>query len=637
MVKNIHCLRPGTRLIGHYVIYSVLGQGGFGITYMGMDELHQTKVAIKEYFPQGIVTRNVDYGDDITITYVGQEANYLNGKQHFIDEAHIMLQFDKNQGIVDVIDFFEVNNTAYIVMEYLDGITLKQYLKEKGRISAEDIQMLMVPLMESLDEIHSQGLIHRDISPDNIMVLSNGDIKLMDFGAARAYTDFGERSLSVVLKPGYAPPEQYQTHGVQGPWTDIYALCATIYKCITGKTPPDAIQRVMDDTLQLPSDFGVVLPASMEMALIKGMNISPQQRYQDMKSFCDDFYRMTETAISEQRMKEKAEPQEKMPQHKSSFMKIAAVLLCIVLGCGGIGYYFAAKDQTKEPSKITAASSGTSDNTQLSIENPIIEEDSSMEAGQKVTWDCLWFGCYPQEEITEDNGAIYTNLKNTEDWDQKNDVTIDGIKYHKRNGAYFQYKPIKWRVLKKQEGEVFLIADAVLTKKPYNEKRKSVTWENSTLRTWLNKNFMNLAFSEEEQTAINQTEMKNRDNLKLGTKGGNKTFDKIFLLSQSQVYGTTTAEEYGFVKDSTCKDEARKGKNITGEKISWWLRSPGKAGDYAACVSYDGWIHHDGCNVSCQNDGIRPVLHLNLAFLDVYSYAGTVCSDGTEEEVKLQQ
>ena len=112
MVKNIHCLRPGTRLIGHYVIYSVLGQGGFGITYMGMDELHQTKVAIKEYFPQGIVTRNVDYGDDVTITYVGQEANYLNGKQHFIDEAHIMLQFDKNQGIVDVIDFFEVNGVA---------------------------------------------------------------------------------------------------------------------------------------------------------------------------------------------------------------------------------------------------------------------------------------------------------------------------------------------------------------------------------------------------------------------------------------------------------------------------------------------------------------------------------------------
>lgn len=636
MVKNIHCLRPGTRLIGHYVIYSVLGQGGFGITYMGMDELHQTKVAIKEYFPQGIVTRNVDYGDDVTITYVGQEANYLNGKQHFIDEAHIMLQFDKNQGIVDVIDFFEVNNTAYIVMEYLDGITLKQYLKEKGRISAEDIQMLMVPLMESLDEIHSQGLIHRDISPDNIMVLSNGDIKLMDFGAARAYTDFGERSLSVVLKPGYAPPEQYQTHGVQGPWTDIYALCATIYKCITGKTPPDAIQRVMDDTLQLPSDFGVVLPASMEMALIKGMSISPQQRYQDIKVFCDDFYRMTEPGISEQRNKEKAELQEKSAKSKKSFIKIVAAILCIVLGCGGIGYYYATKDQTKEAIKTAVQSTDTSEDVQLSIKSPVIEEASSMEGGQKVTWDCLWFGSYPQKEITEDDGTIYIDLKNTEDWDQKNDVTLDGIKYHKRNGSYFQYKPIKWRVLKKQEGEVFLMADTVLTKKPYNEKRKSVTWEKSTLRTWLNKNFMNLAFSEEEQAAINQTEMGNKDNIKLGTKDRNKTFDRIFLLSQSQVYGTTTAEEYGFVKDSTCKDEARKGKNITGEKISWWLRSPGKAGDYAACVSYDGWIHHDGCNVSCQNDGVRPVFHLNLAFSDVYSYAGTVCSDGTEE-VELQQ
>ena len=290
MVKNIHCLRPGTRLIGHYVIYSVLGQGGFGITYMGMDELHQTKVAIKEYFPQGIVTRNVDYGDDVTITYVGQEANYLNGKQHFIDEAHIMLQFDKNQGIVDVIDFFEVNNTAYIVMEYLDGITLKQYLKEKGRISAEDIQMLMVPLMESLDEIHSQGLIHRDISPDNIMVLSNGDIKLMDFGAARAYTDFGERSLSVVLKPGYAPPEQYQTHGVQGPWTDIYALGATMYQCLTGRKPDDATKRSLEDTLVSPSMLGVRIAPPVEYAIMRALQIRPADRYRNLGEFCEDLY-----------------------------------------------------------------------------------------------------------------------------------------------------------------------------------------------------------------------------------------------------------------------------------------------------------------------------------------------------------
>ena len=120
-------------------------------------------------------------------------------------------------------------------MEYLEGITLKQYLREIQRIAPEDLIELLVPLIESLDEIHSQGMIHRDISPDNIMVLPDGRIKLMDFGAARDYTEFGEKSLSIVLKPGYAPPEQYQTHGIQGPWTDIYALCATMYKCITGE------------------------------------------------------------------------------------------------------------------------------------------------------------------------------------------------------------------------------------------------------------------------------------------------------------------------------------------------------------------------------------------------------------------
>ena len=123
---------------------------------------------------------------------------------------------------------------------------------------------LFVPLIESLDEIHSQGLIHRDISPDNIMVLLGGKIKLMDFGAVRDYTDFGEKSLSLILKPGYAPPEQYQTHGVQGPWTDIYALCATMYKCLTGENPPDAIERVMDDNLKEISEFGIPVSKQME-------------------------------------------------------------------------------------------------------------------------------------------------------------------------------------------------------------------------------------------------------------------------------------------------------------------------------------------------------------------------------------
>ena len=201
-----------------------------------------------------------------------------------------MAKFSKDEGIVKALDFFEINNTAYIVMEYLEGITLKQYIRENQRITLEELVRLLVPLIESLDEIHSQGMIHRDISPDNIMVLPDGRIKLMDFGAARDYTKFGEKTLSIVLKPGYAPPEQYQTHGIQGPWTDIYALCATMYKCITGENPPDAIERVMDDSLKKISEFGIVIPPQEEAAIIKGMSVSAKDRYQDIKDFCEDLY-----------------------------------------------------------------------------------------------------------------------------------------------------------------------------------------------------------------------------------------------------------------------------------------------------------------------------------------------------------
>ena len=334
MKKNLHYLRKETRLIGRYTIKSVLGQGGFGITYLGMDELYQRKVAIKEFFPQGIVTRNTEYEDTVTVTYVEEKADYEKGKERFLKEARTMAKFSKNEGIVKVLDFFEINNTAYIVMEYLEGITLKQYIRENQRITLEELVRLLVPLIESLDEIHSQGMIHRDISPDNIMVLPDGRIKLMDFGAARDYTKFGEKTLSIVLKPGYAPPEQYQTHGIQGPWTDIYALCATMYKCITGENPPDAIERVMDDHLKKISAFGISVLPQIEEAIIKGMSVAANDRYQNVGDFCEDLYggyeensvpeaeesqSQVETELAEQSVEAKADIlQEEVPQGKYS-------------------------------------------------------------------------------------------------------------------------------------------------------------------------------------------------------------------------------------------------------------------------------------------------------------------------------
>ena len=592
MEENLHCLRKGTRLIGRYIIEGVLGQGGFGITYLGIDELHEKKVAIKEFFPQGIVTRNIEYQDTVTVTFVGEKDNYEKGKERFLKEARTMAKFSKDEGIVKALDFFEINNTAYIVMEYLEGITLKQYLRENQRIAPEDLIELLVPLIESLDEIHSQGMIHRDISPDNIMVLPDGRIKLMDFGAARDYTEFGEKSLSIVLKPGYAPPEQYQTHGIQGPWTDIYALCATMYKCITGENPPDAIERVMDDHLKKISEFGIVIPPQEEAAIIKGMSVSAKDRYQDIKDFCEDLYGgYEETSV---------------PENKESEVEI----------------------ETSSEIKVTEIAE--QQKSQYILRNPKVEDDSSTESGKKVTWNCLWFGSYPQSQITAEDGEIYTILTNIDNWNKNGDVIIENTKYHKTEKDYFKYEPIKWRILQSENGEAFLLSDVILDKQLYNENDKYVTWEKSSLRAWLNKKFINTAFSDEEKEKINITEIVNQDNPVYGTEGGNNTFDKIFLLSLSEVSEQQDGEKYGFLDDEirAC------GKSDFSKTVSWWwLRSPGRNSFSAAEVDCCGWILRCGVDVCYDSDGVRPALHLNLSSSNLFSYAGTVSSDGTKNEV----
>ena len=592
MEENLHCLRKGTRLIGRYTIEGVLGQGGFGITYLGIDELHEKKVAIKEFFPQGIVTRNIEYQDTVTVTFVGEKDNYEKGKERFLKEARTMAKFSKDEGIVKALDFFEINNTAYIVMEYLEGITLKQYLRENQRIALEDLIELLVPLIESLDEIHSQGMIHRDISPDNIMVLPDGRIKLMDFGAARDYTEFGEKSLSIVLKPGYAPPEQYQTHGIQGPWTDIYALCATMYKCITGENPPDAIERVMDDSLKKISEFGIAIPPQEEAAIIKGMSVSAKDRYQDIKDFCEDLYGgYEETPASE---------------NEESEVEI------------------------ETGSEIKVIEIAEQQKSQYILHNPKVEDDSSTESGKKVTWNCLWFGSYPQSQITAEDGEIYTILTNIDNWNKNGDVIIENTKYHKTEKDYFKYEPIKWRVLQSENGEAFLLSDVILDKQLYNENDKYVTWEKSSLRAWINKKFIKRAFIDEEREKINITEIVNQDNPVYGTEGGNNTFDKIFLLSLSEVSEQQDGEKYGFLDDEirAC------GKSDFSKTGSWWwLRSPGYDSGYAAGVYDYGWVYRYGHDVGSSGDGVRPALHLNLSSSNLFSYAGTVSSDGTENEV----
>jgi len=280
-----HLLRPRTILNGKYLLGKVLGQGGFGITYIGWDLNLDIKVAIKEYYPSGFVTREMSSTGSSTVQpFTGSQGEYfIQGREKFINEARILAKFFALPGIVSIKDFFQENGTAYISMEFIDGQTLKDYLADMGgSLPAGRVFDLMKPVMYSLAEVHNAGLIHRDISPDNIMISSDSQMKLLDFGAARDFTDSGNKSLSVMLKPGFAPEEQYRSRGVQGPWTDVYALSATIYRCITGVTPEESVERVRMDEVKPPAILGIPVDPTREAALMRGMAVLQEYRFQNV-------------------------------------------------------------------------------------------------------------------------------------------------------------------------------------------------------------------------------------------------------------------------------------------------------------------------------------------------------------------
>ena len=277
----IYRLKPGTILNKKFIVGNCLGEGGFGITYIGRDMTLDRKVAIKEYFPNGYVNRNNNITQVVTATTENRVTFFKKGLENFLGEARNVAKLNDVPGIVDVREYFEENNTAYIIMEYLDGINLSSYLKQNGNFPPAEIFQLMYPITRSLQKIHEEGIIHRDISPDNIMYLKNGTLKLMDFGSARYFTN-SQKEMSVMIKQGYAPEEQYSKNGDQGPWTDVYGLCATMYRCITGLVPQDAIDRIKNDTLKSPKELGFPISDAMNNTLMHGLAVFKNDRCKDM-------------------------------------------------------------------------------------------------------------------------------------------------------------------------------------------------------------------------------------------------------------------------------------------------------------------------------------------------------------------
>ena len=351
---------------------------------------------------------------------------------------------------------------------------------------------------------------------------------------------------------------------------------------------------------------------------------------------------------------------------------------------------------------------------QHTLSNPRIVKESSMDAGQKVTWDCVYFGSYPQTEVVESGSEEETALKGMNryyvtkyqsvssnafaaienaSYDANGDATVGGTKYRRMKAGdatyhdaggysdhynwkdtstyhYFKYQPIKWRVLNRNGNDALLLADVALDDQKYNTNGEDVTWESSSMRSWLNgygasvnqpktdysrKNFIDSAFTSTQRNAIKTTNVVNNNNIYHRTAGGNNTSDKVFLLSESEVYHTDTAASYGFVKNDSTYEEARRSRCSTyayamgtrryhdtkytkyNGNIWWWLCSPGSNSYYAAEVSSSGWVDRYGLSVYYDNDGVRPALHLNLSSSNLYSYAGTVCSDEMKSGERQKQ
>lgn len=274
-----HQLPVMTILRGRYLVGRVLGEGGFGITYIGRDLVLNQRVAIKEFYPSGSAARHSTTSLAVHSISEADDEIIEKGRSGFLKEAQAIARFRDVPSVVNVNDFFMENGTSYIVMEYLDGQSLQQWLKEKGPVrDFGTLYEMLRPVMDGLEKVHQAGIIHRDISPSNLMMNGSGEIKILDFGTARGFGQDNEKSLSVVLKPGFAPVEQYRKHGKQGPWTDVYALCATIYKLLTGVTPESSVDRMMEDTLNPPSALGAIITPKQEKALMAGLAVDPEKR-----------------------------------------------------------------------------------------------------------------------------------------------------------------------------------------------------------------------------------------------------------------------------------------------------------------------------------------------------------------------
>ena len=416
-----HHLPPGSLLQDRYQLGRALGEGGFGITYLGWDTVLKRKVAVKEYFPTFLVSREVSLTLDVTCHTSGNQPTYEKGREQFLREAKTMAKLDSIPEIVQVLDHFPEHNTAYIVMEFLEGRTLKEVVAQTGPIPTQTMLALLEPVLRAMEAMHHAGVIHRDISPDNLMELKDGTVKLMDFGCARDFQS--GLTETITLKHGFAPREQYSGRD-QGPWTDVYAMCATVYYCLTGQVPARATLRGEEeqDPLLPPRQLGIDLTEEQELALLRGLAPKAENRWHSAAelyaalygrtmegepwSWSEEPIGRTEFVDAEESKAPIPDPTPKKPEIPAKWIKFGGAAACalvvvaiaLAIGLGGRGQESVS---TNDPDRSQSAVGQTvhqEDGSHASEEEPdASEEDGQTDDGQLIP------PIYEQEPATEPN------------------------------------------------------------------------------------------------------------------------------------------------------------------------------------------------------------------------------------------
>jgi len=374
-------LDEGTVLREEYRVEEVLGTGSFGITYRAVDEHLDTSVAIKEFYPRQIAGRSEDSS---TIRPYSSQAieDFEHGLRKFMEEGRTIARFD-HPNVVDVRSYFEGNGTGYLVMDYYEGQSLAEYLAENnGRLPEKEATELIQNVLAGLRPVHEAGVLHRDIDPQNIYRTEEGEAILIDFGAAREAAQKQSQSLDVILKPGYAPIEQYSSGGNQGPWTDIYACAATLYKCLTGIEPPEATERVQEDNLIPPREVREEISVETGLAVRKGLALYPDRRARSASEFAELLGRPL--AEESQSQTQRAGPTQ-VPEPEASEASPTPV------GEKSEAQGKAADDRTQQKSGKTDREDPEKLTSGEEIPNPA-EKDSSGDATGADSWSLLAIG-----------------------------------------------------------------------------------------------------------------------------------------------------------------------------------------------------------------------------------------------------